>query len=214
MGIVDKFAKIIWDYHQMQQKPEKADCIFVLCSLDTRVAERATELYKQGFAPYILFSGGFGALTKDLFEKPEAEVFADIALEAGVPSEFIITESTSTNTGENILFSKKLLGELNYNFNKFILVQKPYMERRTYATFKKQWPEKDFIVTSPKLSYEEYMDNPAFKEKTLHIMVGDLQRLIEYPTRGFQIPQEIPSDVLDAYQQLVDLGYTKHLIHE
>lgn len=69
MEILDKFAKIIWDYHQVQQKPEKADCIFVLCSLDTRVSERATELYKQGFAPYILFSGGFGALTKDLFEK-------------------------------------------------------------------------------------------------------------------------------------------------
>ena len=53
----------------MQQKPEKADCIFVLCSLDARVAERAMELHKQGLAPYILFSGGFGALTKDLFEK-------------------------------------------------------------------------------------------------------------------------------------------------
>ena len=30
------------------------------------------------------------------------------------------------------------------------------MERRTYATFKKQWPEADCLVTSPQLSYEEF----------------------------------------------------------
>ena len=33
---------------------------------------------------------------------------------------------------------------------KFIVVQKPYMERRSYATFKKVWPEKEIIVTSLK----------------------------------------------------------------
>ena len=43
-------------------------------------------------------------------------------------------------------------------------------------------------------------------------MVGDLQRIKIYPKKGFQIFQEIPDDVWQAYKQLVNLGYDKHLI--
>lgn len=45
-------------------------------------------------------------------------------------------------------------------------------------------------------------------------MVGDLQRIKEYPIKGFQIQQEIPSNVWDAYEKLVSLGYTSHLIKD
>lgn len=108
---VDTYAKIIWDYHHMNDVLVKSDCIFVLCSMDTRVAERAAELYQQGYAPYILFSGGIGKLTKDIFDKPEAEVFADVAMKLGIPKEAILIENKSTNTGENVIFSKQLLQE-------------------------------------------------------------------------------------------------------
>jgi len=43
-------------------------------------------------------------------------------------------------------------------------------------------------------------------------MIGDLQRIKVYPQKGFQIFQEIPDDVWTAYEQLLALGYTKHLI--
>ena len=43
-------------------------------------------------------------------------------------------------------------------------------------------------------------------------MVGDLQRILIYPARGFQIPQDVPEDVLDAYRQLVTAGYDKYLV--
>ncbi len=211
---VDTYAKIIWDYHHLNNVLVKSDCIFVLCSMDTRVAESAVEVYKQGYAPYILFSGGSGKLTKDIFNKPEAEVFADIAIELGVPQDAILIENKSTNTGENVIFSKQLLQEKGLDFNSFILVQKPYMERRTYATFKKQWPEKEFVVTSPQLSFEEYTEDKNFKEITINVMVGDLQRIKEYPAKGFQVEQDIPSNVWDAYEKLVALGYTSHLINE
>jgi hypothetical protein len=46
------------------------------------------------------------------------------------------------------------------------------------------------------------------------IMVGDLQRIRTYPARGFQIPQEIPEDVWDAFEQLVAAGYNKHLVED
>ncbi len=190
----------------------KSDCIFVLCSMDTRVAERAVQLYHDGYASYVLFSGGRGVLTKDIFNKPEAEVFKDIAIKLGVPENAVLIENKSTNTGENVMFSKKLLEERGLNFNSFILVQKPYMERRTYATFKKIWSEKSFVVTSPMLSYEEYIKDENFKQLTINVMVGDLQRIKEYPEKGFQIKQEIPETVWNAYKQLIALGYTKHLI--
>lgn len=151
---IDKQSKIIWEYMLMNQEIKPMDAIFVLGSNDTRVAERAADLFLQGYGKYIICSGGNGKDSN--FTRTEAEIFRDIIIKKGVPVEKIIIEPNSTNTGENILFTKKLLEEKKYNFNSFILVQKPYMERRTYATFCKQWPEPDCIVTSPILSYEEY----------------------------------------------------------
>lgn len=181
----DSLAKIIWEYHHMNQKLEKADCIFVLGSHDKRVAEYAADLFFQGLAPYILFSGGFGRLTEGNFTKPEAELFAEIAVTRGVPREKIIIENKSTNTGQNVEFSKKILKEKGFEFHTFILVQKPYMERRTFATFKQVWPEKEFRVTSPQISYEEYPNDEISQDEMINIMVGDLQRIKIYPEKGF-----------------------------
>lgn len=211
---IDQRAKVIWDYHHMNQQLQKADCIFVLGSHDTRVAEYAADLFLQGYAPWIIFSGGFGRLTEVNFKKSEAEIFADIAMAKGVPQGKIIIENKSTNTGENISFTRDLLKERNLDFNSFILVQKPYMERRTYATFKKVWPEKEFIVTSPDISYDDYPNDGISKKEVINIMVGDLQRIKVYAEKGFQITQEIPSEVWEAYEKLVESGYDSHLIKE
>lgn len=211
---INSLAKIIWDYHHMNYQLEKADCIFVLGSQDTRVAEYAADLFLQGYAPYILFSGGAGKFTKDIFKKSEAEIFADIALKKAVPKEKIIIENKSTNTSDNIRFSKVLLQELHFYFNNFILVQKPYMERRTYAAFKKLWPEKSFIVTSPQICFENYPTEEISKERMINIMVGDLQRIKEYPALGYQITQDIPESVWQAYEKLVGAGFTECLIKD
>ena len=168
-------------------------------------------MFLEGYAPRIIFSGGYGNFTAGVFKKPEAEVFAEIAVARGVPKEKILIENKSTNTGENVQFTKQLLAEKGLYFNSFILVQKPYMERRTYATFMQNWPEKDFVVTSPPLSFDEYPNEEISKDKMINIMIGDLQRIREYPARGFQIHQDIPPKVEDAYTKLVEAGYTSHL---
>lgn len=210
----DNLAEIIWNYHHLNQPLQKADCIFVLGSHDTRVADRAINLYQEGFAPYIIFSGGYGNLTRDIFHQPEAEIFANMAIAKGIPKEKIIIENRSTNTGENVQFTKQLLKELNLDFQTFILVQKPYMERRTYATFKKNWPEKEFVVTSPQITFNDYPNSEISKDQVINIMIGDLQRIKEYPARGFQIHQDIPKEVWNAYEKLVAGGYNKHLIKD
>lgn len=209
---VDELAKKIWDYHHMGQALKRTDAIFALGSSDLRVAERAVQLYKAGYAPAIIFSGRSGRITQDTLAKSEVEAFADVARASGVPDEHIYLEDRSTNTGENIVFTKQLIEEVGLNIRSMILVHKPYMERRTYATFMKQWPEMKFLVTSPQMSYEEYPTTDLPKELVISIMVGDLQRIREYPKQGFQIPQEMPDDVWAAYEELVALGYDKHLM--
>ncbi len=210
---VDHYASVLWEYLQLRETPAKSDIIFCMCSHDTRVAERAAWLMLRRMADYLVFSGGIAMLTKTNSLKPEANLFADIARKMGVPRDKIIVENQSSNTGENIRFTFELLRHKNIKTNTIIVVQKPYMERRAYAAFKKQWPDSGaaVTVTSPQLSYEEYIEGIS-KECVLHTMVGDMQRIREYPKFGLQIEQDIPNNVWHAYEELVKLGFNKRLI--
>jgi uncharacterized SAM-binding protein YcdF (DUF218 family) len=213
---IRSLAEKIWHYHRLHHELAKADAILVLCSHDKAVAERGAQLFLDGWAPLLIFSGGLGSITGRLWNEPEADQFARIAVAMGVPREKILIENRSTNTGENVLFTKQMLAARHVDVATFIVVQKPYMERRSYATFKKRWPEKELRVTSPQVSFDEYLgkySNDALSaDDVVGIMVGDLQRIRLYPSKGFQIPQEIPEDVWRAYEELVHAGYNKYLI--
>jgi uncharacterized SAM-binding protein YcdF (DUF218 family) len=209
-------AEKLWNYHRLQHRLEKSDAILVLCSHDKRVAERGAQLFLEEWAPLLIFSGGLGSITRNMWSEPEAEQFARIALSMGVPEEAVLVENRSTNTGENVLFTRRLLAERRIDPGSFILVQKPYMERRSYATFRKFWPEKAALVTSPQVPFKDYLSdytNPELSpDDVVCIMVGDLQRIRLYPAKGFQIKQEIPEDVWAAYEELVSSGYDRHLV--
>ena len=210
----DELALILWKYNNLNQELKKSDCILVLGSSDIRVAKRGAELFLQGFAPLIIFSGNVGRLTKGMWDKPEAEIFAEEAIKMGVPKDKILIECESTNTGDNIILTKKLLEDRGIPVNKIILVQKPYMQRRAFATFRKVWPEKSVIVTAPQNSFEEYPNEIVSKDVVINSMVGDTQRIKVYPEKGFQIPQDIPDEVWKTCEELVKRGYTNHLIKE
>jgi uncharacterized SAM-binding protein YcdF (DUF218 family) len=213
---IHALAEKIWHYHQLKHQLEQADAILVLCSHDKRVAETGAQLFLEGWAPLLIFAGGLGAITRGMWTEPEADQFAKIAIAKGVPSARILIENRSTNTGENILFTKQLLQEKRIDAQKFILVQKPYMERRSFATFRKMWPEKEVLVTSPQVSFDEYVggytNEMLSKDDVISIMVGDLQRIKLYPEKGFQIPQEVPHEVWSAYEELVKAGYHQRLV--
>jgi uncharacterized SAM-binding protein YcdF (DUF218 family) len=206
----------LWRYHQLNHELSPAEAIVALCSHDTIVAERAAQLYLERWAPLLIFSGGLGAITKHFWTEPEADQFARIAVGLGVPPDRMLIENRSTNTGENVAFTRRLLADRGLDLRRFIVVQKPYMERRAYATFRKVWPEAEVIVTSPRISLDEYLGRYSHESFTaddvVGIMVGDLQRIRLYPEKGFQIPQHIPDEVWEAYTQLVDAGYDGHLI--
>src|SRR5881409_3914237 len=95
---VRALAERIWRYHHLNHQLAKADAILVLCSHDTVVARRGAELFLQGWAPLLIFAGGLGSITRRLWREPEADQFARIAVDMGVPREQILIENRSTNT--------------------------------------------------------------------------------------------------------------------
>lgn len=217
----DEAVQKIWDYMHVNHTLKEADVIFAPGSRDTRVAEYAAKLYFDGWAPVILFSGSGDIHNhkpgrEQFIGSTEAEVFSGIAQKMGVPEKVILIENKSQNTGDNYKFSIELLKQRGINPKTIIAVQKPYMERRTYATGKVHLPDSiELIVVSPHITIAEYQNEvDGNDEHWLHTMVGDLQRIKEYPAKGFQIEQIIPDDVWQACEFLIAQGYNKRLIKD
>ena len=215
--ILDKYLKIIWDYMVLSQNIEKCDVIFGCGCHSLDIPKRCVELYKQGYAPKILFAGGLGKITKDDFEKSEAEIYKDVAIKDGVNESDILIETNSTNTGDNFRFGLKVLEENNIKCNKILVVHEPLNERRTYSSAKSLLKGKELFITSPTMTFEEYLltfDNKddQYVINEISTIVGNIQRMIIYPQFGWQIENEVPDNVLDAYFKLKELGYTKFIL--
>jgi uncharacterized SAM-binding protein YcdF (DUF218 family) len=208
----DDLARILWDYMLLRHELAPADVILVLGSNDLRVGEHAARLFLRGLAPLMVCSGQVGRLTAGRFAKSEAETFADAAAGLGVPRSSILIEAGSTNTGENIDRSRVLLAASGVHPASVILVQKPYMERRAWATFVRRWPEPELRVTSPPIPYDEYPTPDIPRDLVINILVGDVQRMRVYADRGFQVPQPMPDEVWAAWTELVARGYAGHLV--
>ena len=208
-------AQVLWDYMCMNQPPKKADCIVGFGCYNEDIPVRCAQLYREGFAPWVLFTGGLGRNTANMWTESEAERFGRIALEAGVPESALLLETKSTNTAENIAFTRQLLAEKGLSVTSILGVHKPYMERRIYAAWKNYWPQMPFSVTSYQQTMEEYLTANEPRGRSIHdtleMIVGDFQRIDLYAQKGYQIPQEIPESVWQAFHSLVDLGYTGQL---
>ena len=207
--------QVIWDYLCLHQAPQKADVIVGFGNFNTNIARRAAELYHRGLAPKILFTGGLGRNTEGLLPESEAARFSRVAMECGVPEEDIIREDRSTNTAENILFTRRLLEELKIPHDRILGVHQPFMERRITAAMGVYWPELDFSVTSPQVSIESYLadarDQGVTENASISVIVGDFQRMDLYAKKGYQLPQHIPEEAWQAFRELVAMGYDKQL---
>lgn len=207
--------QVLWDYLGMHQTPEKADCIVGFGNFNTNIARRAAQLYLQGYAPRILFTGGLGRNTKRLMQEPEAVIFARTAMECGVPEEAILMEDRSTNTAENILFTRAMLEEQGIPHSRILGVHQPFMERRICAAMGVYWPEQAFRVTSPQVTVQAYLEEALRQGVTenaaVSVIVGDFQRMDLYAKKGYQLPQHIPEEAWQAFYTLVDMGFDTQL---
>ena len=205
----------VWDYLGMHQTPEQADVIVGFGNFNTNIARRAAELYRQGLAPVVLFTGGLGRNTEGLLPEPEAVRFARVAMECGVPEKAILLEPESTNTAENILFTRRLLENRGIVHKRILGVHQPFMERRITAAMGVYWPEQAFRVTSPQVSISDYLADAKKQGVTenaaVSVIVGDFQRMDLYAKKGYQTPQYIPPEAWEAFHKLVAMGFDKQL---
>ncbi|GAA0374314.1 YdcF family protein [Microbispora corallina] len=200
-------AKLIWDYHRMGHSPRPCDVAIGLGSHDLGVAGHAARLYHEGLFPRLVFSGGNSPGTLARFPRGEAVHYREHALRLGVPDEVILLEPGATNTGENITLSRQVLAATGVRPQSVLLISKPYMERRSYATTRKLWPEVEVVCASEPWTLDEYAKAIGDERLVIDMLVGDLQRVIEYPERGFAIAQEVPEVVHSAYKALLRAGF-------
>ncbi len=118
-------------YLSPQSTLAKSDAIVAVSGGETRSrALEAIRLYKEGWAPKLIFSGA----ALDPSGPSNARAMQKIALEADVPAEAIILDEASTNTIQNATGVAALLKENQYH--KIILVTSPYHQRRASITFR------------------------------------------------------------------------------
>lgn len=211
-----KYIQILWEFMRMNQEIEKSDCMIVLGCSDVKVGDIAIDLYKQGLADKVIFTGGYGKITKNIWNVPEADKFAEIAISNGIPKNKIFIENKSTNTIENFKFTKELIENEKLDINSIIFVCRPYVEKRTWACYKKYMQEYKGYIASEKISCKDYMLNYAIpnvpKNAWINVLVGDIQRMKIYADRGLQISVEIPNNVWNAYEELIKRGYNRDLL--
>lgn len=210
--------QVIWDYLCLNQKLENADCIVGFGNFNTDIARRTAELYHEGYAPKVLFTGGLGRNTEGLLPEPEAIRFARVAMDCGVPEEDILIEDKSANTKENIEFTRSLLRQRGIPSDHILGVHQPFMERRITAAMGVYWPEVKFSVTSPRVTIPEYLarakDQGISENASVSVIVGDFQRMDLYAKKGYQLPQHIPEEAWNAFHELVAMGFDTQLAKE
>ncbi len=206
---------VAWEYMRLVRPPAKSDVILVLGSFDPNAAVHAARLWKAGWAPKVLMSGGvahLGGMLDTGWNRAEAEVFADAAVEEGVPRQSILLETRAQNTSENFTLARAVLEQAGIDARRLLVVAKPYMTRRGFATGRKAWPDAELVMQCEPIGVVDYFSREPDPERTMQALVGDLHRIMVYPRLGFQIEQNVPSPVLGALRALVASGYGERLV--
>ena len=127
----------ITDYIFLESKPQKADLAIVFGTRYPEPIYKTLELYSNKLVSKILISGGKNKVTGE----KEACMMRDRLIKLGVEKESILTEEESTNSLENVLFSKIIIeNKIGFrNIKKIIAVVKHYHSRRALMTLRKHF---------------------------------------------------------------------------
>jgi uncharacterized SAM-binding protein YcdF (DUF218 family) len=204
-----------WDYMRLVHQPQPADIILTLGSFDPNAAVHAARLWRAGLAPVVIMSGGIahrGGLLDTGWDKTEARVFAEVAMGEGVPAPAILLEEEALNTGDNFVLGRAVARRAGLDPQKVLVVAKPYMTRRGFATGRVKWPEAELLMQCEAIHRLDYFAREVDPERTLLALVGDLHRVLVYPALGHAIAQNVPPSVMAALRTLVAAGYGARLL--
>ena len=191
----------LWEYLAVSDSARPADVIFVFGCRDLAVPVRAAELFHEGHASRVLVTGNVGRMTRGVFDKPEALVFKDHLVRAGVPDASIVTEPEAANTLENVQFGMATLARQGVKPRSALLVAKGFVMRRCVATFAQQFNDVRVRACPPGGGMQQALDRsgPAFAAR----LVAEVERLERYAAQGDIRREQIPASVRTAVRQLV-----------
>ena len=109
----------------------KADVIVAVSGDAGPRTETAVRLWKQGYAPVVLFSGA----SEDPNSVSSAELMKREAIKLGVRADAILVEPDSTTTDENAKLTAHLMAA--QGMHSAILVTSPYHQRRASLLFER-----------------------------------------------------------------------------
>ena len=111
----------------------KADAIVAISGDTGARVESAIALWKEGYAPVLIFSGG----SSDPESVASAELMKRTAVAAGVPATAIVVEGSSATTEENAQRVAELMQ--SRGLRSAILVTSPYHQRRAAMLFEREF---------------------------------------------------------------------------
>lgn len=197
---IDQAVLTLWNFLCVKERPKKSDVIFVFGCVSHLVPDQAAKLFHQGVASMILISGSMGRSASIKFGISECDAFSQELIKQGVPLDSILLERNATNTGENIIFGMKLLRDNGIDPKTIVFVSTPYHSKRCKVTFQLREPELKACSCPPS---GDFLDFVAFtKERAALKLVGEIDRLIKYPSLGLIAEQKIPPNVLEATEFL------------
>lgn len=216
---IKKDVEILWEYLCLDVDEIKVECIIGLGSILTNIPKKCAELYKKGLGEYIVFTGNCGKGTEGVISKTEAEIFKELAVKEGVPENKIFIETKATNTYENYKYTKKLLSDNNLEPNSFLIVGKPYQEKRAKAIAEKELINKKFEISCFNIKLDDFMEyvessNLMTKDDVINEMVGEININKLVPKYGLQTYCELSEKVENSYKKLLSMGYNKYIIND
>ena len=189
MTSYEEFLQKTEEFMFISDQPEKADIIFIPGNGYPHMAEKAADLYKKGFSPYILPSGKYsitagkfsGVLLKEaVYDKEyqtEWQFLKDVLMQNGVREKDILKEENATFTWENALYSRKVTDEAGLSIKKAILCCKSYHARRVLMYYQRAYPETEFLVC-PSFPDGISLENWRESQKGIQEVMGEVSRII------------------------------------
>ena len=144
-----------------------------------QLAVKSAELYNQGMADYILFSGRANTNIPDF--PSEAEYLKTLAVSLGVPAKHIICEDKAAHTFENALFSLSALDKMGIVAKRAILVCKAFHSRRVLTTYQYVFPRDTvFLVKSITDRNGLNKHNWTSKQEYIDRVMGEVEKIGKY----------------------------------
>lgn len=174
-----KLIKEITDFIFVNDKPVKADAIFVVGGSLSQAAETAAQLYKQGYSDK-LFIGGRYSIKKGCFPVSEFETeydfYKDILLKNGVCEGDIYGENKSQYTKQNAEFAKAVADKSNLAVKSALIICKAFHARRCLLLYQMYFPDVKFSVITFD-GFEISRDNWYKTDYGVSRVLGEIERI-------------------------------------